>query len=485
MVSSKGLTSLTLTVRPYVVARFIGELCLSLAAMSAVPCAVTAALGELALSARLAVVAAVFAGLYLWLRRLPDPNHMQVNEALVTLAVTFVIAAAGMTWPLMAAGLSLPDAVFESVSAVTTTGLSTVAPIEGMPAGFLFTRAWLQWYGGLLIVVLALALMVEPGSVAKRLSTNDLDPNDLVGSTRVRARRALVVYGILSAVCCAVLMALGVGGFDALLHTMTAVSTAGFSSHSDSLAGVGGWPAQAATMVFCLAGAISFSVYAFPRRGQWWRFFTDLRVVTLVACCVLASALLAAAMALDGGYGWREIAANAPLVAVSAQTTTGFETISVAELGAAAQLVLIVAMTIGGNGGSTAGGIKTLRLLILIRLVQSFVLRASSGSHAVITPTLGGHRLSDEDFRGCGATVVLFTIAVAAGWFVFLLYDYPAGDALFEVVSALCTVGLSAGLTGPDLETPLKAVLCVLMLIGRLEVIAFVVLFYPRTWIRH
>ncbi len=484
MVSSRRLTSLMLVVRPPVVARFVGELSLSLAAMTVVPCGVSAALGETDLAARLAVVALIFAAVGLRLRRLPEPAGMQVNEALVTLALTFLLAAAGMTWPLMAAGLALPDAFFESVSAVTTTGLSTVVPIEGHSTGFLFTRAWLQWYGGLLIVVLALALVVEPGSVAKRLSTSDLDADDLIGSTRVRARRALTVYAILTAACFGVLLALGVGVFDALVHTMTAVSTAGFSNYENSLAGIGGWPARAAVMLFCLAGAISFSVYVFPRRGDWRRFLTDVRVVTLLGCCLAATAILALAMALGGNHDWRTIAANAPLIAISAQTTTGFETIPVAGFDPAAKLALIVAMTIGGNAASTAGGIKILRFLILVRLVQGFILRASSGSHAVITPTLGGHRLSDEDFRGCGSVVVLFTLAVAVGWFAFLLYGHAPADALFEVVSALCTVGLSAGLTGPDLETPLKLVLCALMLAGRLEVIAFVVLFYPRTWFK-
>lgn len=481
MATSKALASVSLTLRAPVVGRYVGELCPSLAAMAAVPAAVAFGLGDTDMALRFLIMAGVLAGLWGLSRRLPTAASLQTNEGLAVVALTFLLASLASAWPLAAAGMPFVDGLFEAVSAVTTTGLTTVPSVEAQGTAFLFARAWIQWYGGLLIVVLALALVVGPGAVARRLA-GDLDPEDLVGSTRIQARRSAAIYLGFSLAGFAALMLVGVGGFDAMAHTMTAISTAGFSTFDNSIAGLNNAAAEAILSVLCVAGAMSFALHYRILRGERHRLWRDERMIAMLAALALGTALTALAMMLVDGLGWRDALHHAPMLVVSAQTTTGFESLSPAGLSPAVLLVLIVCMAIGGQAGSTAGGLKLFRLLILLKLVQVQILRATAGRHAVLSPTVGGNRLEDADFRNAAGTVALFTLTVLAGWFAFLVYGHPPMPALFDVISAAFTVGLGAGTVGPDLETPLKLILCAVMLLGRLEIVAFLILLYPRSW---
>lgn len=482
MTTSKALASVSMPLRVNIAARYIGELCPSLAVMAAVPGVVALATGDTDMGTRFMLMAAVLAALWGLSRRLPIASGLQTNEGLVVVALTFLLASLASAWPLAAAGLPFVDGLFEAVSAVTTTGLSTLVTVEDKTPAFLFARAWLQWYGGLLIVVLALALLVGPGAVARRLA-GDLDPEDLVGSTRIQARRSAVVYLGFSVAGMAALLLVGVGWFDAMIHTMTAISTAGFANYNDSIAGLDNLAAEALLSVLCVLGAISFALHYRVLRGDYQRLWQDERILTMLAAILAGTALAALAMLLVDGLAWREALHHAPMLVISAQTTTGFQSTAVSALSPAVMLVLILAMAMGGQAGSTAGGLKIFRVLILLKLLQLHLLRATVGRHAVLTPTVGGNRLEDADFRSAAGTVAIFALVILAGWFAFLLYGHSPMASLFDVVSAAFTVGLGAGTVGPDLETPLKLVLCGLMLLGRLEIVAFLILLYPRTWV--
>ena len=141
-----------------------------------------------------------------------------------------------------------------------------------------------------------------------------------------------------------------------------------------------------------------------------------------------------------------------------------------------------MSMFIGGGIGSTTGGIKILRLLILLRLFQILLQRTTISSHAVSEARLGGKLLESDDIQRALLLIFLFLLVILFSWFAFLMFGYPAMDALFEVVSAIGTVGLSTGITGEDLPQVLKALLCIDMLVGRVEIVALLVVLYPATW---
>ena len=168
---------------------------------------------------------------------------------------------------------------------------------------------------------------------------------------------------------------------------------------------------------------------------------------------------------------------------MSAQTTTGFAPFPIATLDAASKLIVVVAMTVGGAVGSTAGGIKLLRAILVLRLLQLLLRRLSMPSRAVAELRVGGRRIEPDEALRALTFVLLFLAAALASWLPFVAAGYAPMDALFEVVSALGTVGLSTGISSPALAPALKTVLAADMLLGRVELVAMLILFYPATWL--
>ncbi|WP_240761493.1 potassium transporter TrkG [Nitrosococcus wardiae] len=198
--------------------------------------------------------------------RLSVPAQVQTNEALVVVALTFILAPLFMSFPLMGEGLSFVDALFEAVSAVTTTGLSTLATVEDKSQTFLFARAWMQWYGGLGIVVLSAALLMGQHVAARRLTepvgrAEGLIAEGLITTARTHARRMLVVYGVLTGWGLWVLWAIQGDFFSALIYGLSAVSTGGFSPSDESLLGLDTDVARWAVILLALGGAIPLPLY--------------------------------------------------------------------------------------------------------------------------------------------------------------------------------------------------------------------------------
>ena len=417
------------------------------------------------------------------LARLPAPSRIQSNEALTITALAFVLSPLLMSWPLMAIGISFTDALFEAISGVTTTGLSVVGNIEQRSSVFLFARAWMQWYGGLGIVVLSVALLMGHHAAARRLVDPVAGGEALVATARTHARHGILVYLCLTLLGLAVVWPLVGNGFTALLHVLAAVSTGGFSSFDNSLAGVDA-TAAAAIMGVALLGAVSLPLYWRIFHSGWSAglrtLYGDVELRALLICCLLAGGLLS-------WLAW-EHGAAAPwyqgmMMGLSAQSTTGFATLPVASMDPASKLVMIVSMLVGGSVGSTAGGFKLLRLLILLRMLQMMLRRSALPPHAVVEPYLAGQKLDADDLERALQLILLFIGIVVLSWMPFLVLGYDPLNALFEVASATGTVGLSSGISRPELEPVLKGVLCFDMLAGRLEIIALLVLIYPGNWI--
>jgi trk system potassium uptake protein TrkH len=473
--AAEQIETLCYAVRWRVLLKYLGMLGVVLAALNSVPFAVAALLGEFAVAGRYAMVLAALLALALPLARMAASDRLQVNEALAVVGLVFVLGSLVMSYPLGAAGDSWLDGWFEAVSGITTTGLSTAASVEDKSRAFLFARAWMQWYGGLGIVILSLALFLHNGVAGRRLMKTEATGDTLVSTTRTYARRVAIVYGVLT-VCAALGIWLAVGdGFVALAHSLSAVSTGGFSTFDDSLAGLEPG-AAAAIMGFSWLGAVSLPLYTLAWQKGPASLFRDPELRALIVATALLGTLLA--LWLPAGGGWLD----ALLMGMSAQSTTGFSTLAIGELDDASKLAMIGAMLAGGSAGSSAGGFKLLRLLLLLRLLQLVLARAAAPRHAVIDARLGGGRVDDEDLWRAMLLMVTFMLLVFLSWLAFVAHGYPALDALFEVASASGTVGLSTGIARPDLEPLLKAVLCFDMLAGRVEIFALLVVLYPCTW---
>ncbi len=478
-----GIAVLGYAVRMRAVAKYVGQVGVMLAGLMAVPLVLALVDGESAYALRFGVVCLLLAGFGLPLARLAAPAQIQANEALAVVALSYLLASAAFAVPLTAGGLAGLDALFEAVSGVTTTGLTTVADIERQPRVFLFARAWAQWIGGLGIVVLSVALLFGNQVAARRLVDPETAGENLAATMRVHARRVLAVYVALTLGGIGVVSATGVDGFEAIAHVLTAVSTGGFSTHGDSLAAFDGGLVRSALLAIALLGAVSLPLYYRGWVGGWRRFFQDPELRTLLVLSAAFALTLWGCLGAAPDLAPGERAAHAAWLALSAQSGTGFSTLRVAELGPLAMFVLLLPMAIGGSVGSTSGGVKLLRLLLLARLLQLLVRRTALPPHAVAEVRFGGRSVSGEELARALLLIVLFLLTVGLSWLPFVALGQAPLEALFEVVSAVGTVGLSSGVTAPDLDPVLKLVLIADMLLGRVEFVALLVLLYPRTWI--
>ncbi|MGD1967532.1 MAG: potassium transporter TrkG [Desulfobacterales bacterium] len=474
---------LTYAVRPLAILKYFGLLCFVLALMMIVPLAGSLLFGDFHVSLRYGMVVVAIFTLSVGLMRLPSPERLQTNEAMVVSALIFLIAPLAAVWPTMASGLGFLDALFETISAITTTGLSTTSTLADKPDSFLFARAWMQWVGGLGIVVLSLAVLIQPGMVAKRLGDMEDYEEDMIGSTRAHARRVFIVYAALTVVGVIVLGLLDTGWFEAILYCFAAVSTGGFAPHDASLAGLQSHLAQALIILLSVAGGISLILYQRLFHSDLRDTLKDHQLQGYFFLGLLMTLLLASSFWLQGNYNWKQALGHGALNALSAQSTAGFATLNLSEIDGGSKLVLVFSMFVGGSIGSTAGGIKILRLLILMRLFYLVIQRSGMPQNAVAEAQLGGRRLEADEIQNALCLVLVYMVFIVFSWMPFVVMGHHPLDSLFEVVSAIGTAGLSAGITDTGLHPFLKVVLCLDMLLGRLEIFAWLVLVFPGTWI--
>lgn len=468
-------------IRPRLIGHYFGQFCLIIAGLNLLTLAVAllTAPWQMTLSHLLISVVLVLA--WFMLRQVKVSADIQMNEAMVLVVLAFLSVALIMTIPLLVVGTPFIDALFESTSAITTTGLSTLPGLDGQPLIFSFSRAWMQWYGGLGIVVFSLALVIRPGRSALRLASLD-EPEDLLGGTRVHARRVLGIYCLLT--LAGILLWLLFGGSlrNAVLYTLSAVSTGGFAPTAGSFADLPHMRLAWVATLTTTAGMLPLMLY-----HQLWRngLRALLNNIELRLLCILIvgfTALMCLTL-WQHGYALSAALQHASLMVLSAQSTSGFSSLDVSSLDNTAKLLLIFAMGIGGGVGSTAGGIKLLRLLILITLVRHLIHSISVPANTVIEQKIGKRIIHSAEARDALMIILLFVGVIMLSWLTFVAYDYPPLDALFEVVSATATTGLSTGISTQELPTFLKAVLCVDMFVGRLECVAWLVFFYHRTWL--
>ncbi|MDX2464453.1 MAG: potassium transporter TrkG [Porticoccus sp.] len=470
-------SAMMFTVRPGILLRLLFDMYGILALLTLVPFLVAAFTNSVSTNAYLLVIGLLTV---CWLigRFMPAAEDIQRNEALAMVAMLFISASLLFSIPVMTYGVSFLDAWFEAVSGVTTTGLSTLSVVD-MPTALLFGRGWMQWLGGVGVVVLALAMFLRPGHASSQLGFSDREKDELVGGTRAHAKRVVIIYLLLTTLGIVALYLAGASLLDSIVHSMTAVSTGGFANYADSLGSV---TASQLTIVniLCVAGAISFHVYYRSLLVSRGRFAGDNQLYALLGVILLVSSavwLLSNLTSLDLRF------ADILTLVVSSQTTAGFSPIAVAGLPGWLLLMLCLCMAIGGGIGSTSGGLKLSRFIMMLRMARLALTRSALSENVLLARDSSGARIDAEEMGDVLALLTWFLIALLTSWMAFLVYGYPPAESLFEVTSALATAGLSTGITNESLPAVLKFVLCCNMLLGRVEILAILILLSPHSWI--
>ncbi|KPK17336.1 MAG: hypothetical protein AMJ62_01380 [Myxococcales bacterium SG8_38] len=440
------------------------------------PAAVGWVSGEFVVAGLLSGLSVLALGLGHWGRALLA-RELAAREAFLVTALAYPIfsIAGGVAFLPVAPFI---DGFFESMSGFTTTGLSVV-PIEDMPRTLRFLRSYMQWIGGAGIVILTVALLsaTRPAGFRFRLYGSGSEDERIAGSVRSTARDLLKIYALLTGAVCSALVVVGVPIEDAVLHGLATVSTGGFSPHAASIGLYVNEPlVLIVTMAGMLLGATSFSNYqriARRRKSQNQETERDPQILAL-AIVVLAGAPL---LFVLEGRGW-----HAAFDTVSAITTTGFSLDDPAGWSPTRKFFTTLWMIIGGSTGSTAGGLKIMRFLVLLTLMRWTIHRLMLPAEARIALKYAGTPIEAEPLRHLLGFIVAYLALLLAGSAALVFAGFNPGDALFESASAVGTVGLSCGITDATLPAWLKLVLSFQMWAGRLEVIPVLVVFYPATW---
>lgn len=479
-------------INPKAVLRRLGQITIGIGIVQAAPAVVALIFGEIRIAAVYSAVAlAVLLAGHFMSRRLPE-EELEIKEALVLAALIFPLSAIVSAVPIyLSTDMSALDAFFESVSGVTTTGLS-VAPPDLGPV-FLFSRSWLQWIGGIGIVVLVLSILIRPGTTAFRIYATNVGDEKIKPSVVAAAKLLGKVYIIITLISITLLMLSGMSPFDAVCHALCSVSTGGFSTRPESIGAFSGWLVPATIALCCVMGSINFGLYPQALKDPLI-LLKNVQVRYFIAIAAVGTAIFSFTL-VEADYPDdkllvtsqdrtpAEIASISAFTALSALTTSGFSATDVGELPESSKLLLSALMWIGGGVGSTAGGIKIFRMIILFKLVHLTFMRLFLPSETVTPLKVGEEIVEEEELNRITAFVLLYIMILVLSTFAFTLQGVETSDALFEVSSALGTVGLSSGVTGAEIPDLLKIILCVDMLLGRIEIVPLLVLFMPRTWI--
>ncbi|WP_336056644.1 TrkH family potassium uptake protein [Nitratireductor sp. CH_MIT9313-5] len=394
--------------------------------------------------------------------------------------------------PLIASSLELKlaDAVFESVSAATATGGTVIVGLDGLPPGLLLWRSILQWIGGLGVIALGLFILpfLNVGGVSYfKIESSDIEdrPFDRFSTFAV----ALVsIYAALTVACGFAYAAAGMTAFDALNHALTTVATAGFSTHDASM----GYYADNYAILwvgtfFMFLAALPFSILIlFLVRGRL-DSLRDPQIRVYGGYVLIFVLTVAIYLRITDDRPFLDALTHAAFNFVSIITTTGYATEDYGQWGPFAVAAAFVAMFLGGCSGSTTGGIKAYRFLILFELLANG-LRRFVYPNTVLTVRYGDRPVEDDLQRA----VVLFMSAFLVIWAVIILMLAATGLDLVTAVSAALTgltnVGPGLGpVIGPagnfaPLSDAAKWIMALAMLLGRLEILAVLVIFTPVFW---
>ena len=414
------------------------------------------------------------------------------RESFISVFIAWFLFALFGSFPFFLSGEipSFSNAFFESVSGITTTGASVLTDIDSMSQGLLFWRSLIQWLGGLGIVVFSLALLPLLGGEAGQLF--DAESSGLVHDkfrpriTAVAKRLWSIYLGL--TLLLTILLYLGpMDWFDAICHAFTTISTGGFSTKQASLAYWDSFYIEGISVLFMVIGATNFTLLYFLFKGKFRRFFRDEELRWYLGIIAVVSLLIAVCLYKNGFYPEiTQTLRNSVFQVVSIFTTTGFSTGDFTEWGPFYWIVFILLMVVCGCAGSTSGGMKTIRAVVL---AKNTVAEFSRLIHprAIIPVRLNKKALSFGVVQRLLAFAFLYICIIFFSWLILTLSGMPFSEALGASVSGISNVGPGLGSISPSgsyAEIPLfaKWYLSILMIIGRLEIFTVLILFSPDFW---
>ncbi|ALO44708.1 TrkH family potassium uptake protein [Pseudohongiella spirulinae] len=433
-------------------------------------------------------------GFALWLLTLRSRKEMRTRDGFLVVTLFWTVLSTFGALPFLFSldvRLSITDAVFESFSGLTTTGATVMTGLEMLPNSILFYRAQLQWLGGMGIVALAVAVLPMLGIGGMQLyraeSPGPVKNDNLVPRLAETAKALWYIYLSLTAACTLAYWGAGMSLFDAICHSFTTVAIGGFSNYDASIGYFDSNTINLIAVFFMFIAGINFALHftAWQRRSLI-QYLQDPETKFYAGVLGGVALFTITVLYATQTYDIQNALVHGLFQTVSIATTTGYSTADFNSWPYALPYLLIYASIIGACAGSTGGGMKVIRILLIFKQGIREIKRLIH-PNAIITVKLGRRMVPDNVIEAVWGFFAVY-VMVYMGLLIVLLAMGMEVLTAFSAVGA-CLNNLGPGLEGvaanyADISDPAKWVLCLAMLLGRLEIFTLLVLFMPMFWRR-
>jgi len=401
------------------------------------------------------------------LKRVTRHENLKLHHTMAVSALSWLIASFIGAIPLY---LSIPyfsyvDAVYESMSAWTTTGMTLIPNVEVLPKSVLFWRSFQQWIGGVGILVLSALVLARSGTVAYLLYASEARQERIMPSAIGTIKTIVWIYILYTILGVLLLYLTGLSFWEALNLTMTGICTGGMSISNYSFP-YSDFAKIIMIGIMMVGGIISFSIH---HRILTGKYFNDIQTKYALIVIGITSIIIS-------------IKDNVPIIdslftVVSAMTSTGFTTINIENLSNLSLFLIIFLMLIGGGAGTTTGGVKIIRFLVILKALWYEIKEVIYPKSAVIHEHLDDIELDYKIIREAFVVFFLYCLSSFLMALTFVYLGYSPYDAIFDAVSFTSNIGMSLGVI--NINSPIigKIAGIVAMWIGRLEIIPVLVLF--------
>lgn len=420
------------------------------------------------------------------------------KEALASIGLSWILATlvGALPYIFIMPGIGFADAVFESASGFTTTGASVFPVVEKLPRSLLFWRSLSQWIGGLGVIVFFVAILSFLGAGAKLLFSNESSAQAAdLGSERVQTGvwRIVRLYLLLSLLCTLAFHVAGMSLYDAVNHMCTVLSTGGFSTHTASVAWFHSPLIEWLVILFMAIGGTSFVLLLKIRYGDSHILRSNTEFKAYYAILALATLVCVVFNAMQTGHRpglaeTHDIVRDSAFAVVSVMTTTGYATKDWNLWLPVLHSVLLLLMVIGGCTGSTGGGVKVLRFVTTLRYARQLIER-SYRSNVVRSIRVNARPVSPQDCEESNGFLLLMALIVCLGMILMAMFEphMSLEGSISATLACVFNVGPGLAEVGPthcyqDLHIVTKYMLSLLMILGRVELFAVLVLFSPSIW---
>ena len=422
-----------------------------------------------------------------------NTGGLYARDGFAIVALGWILLSAFGALPFLLSGAipRVEDALFESISGFTTTGASILREVESLPRGILFWRSFTHWMGGMGVLVMMIAIMpsVKANTIhILKAESPGPTPGKLVPKVSQTAKILYLIYILLTATQVVFLVAGGMPLYDSLVHSFSTAGTGGFSSRNLSVAAYGSDYIEIVITVFMFLFGVNFTLYYTAFKGGLKSALRDEELRYYFLTVAAATALIALNIYGTVYASAGESVQHAAFQVSSLITTTGFATADFNLWPVFSQLILLLLMFVGASAGSTGGGIKVVRVVVLFKVIKRELTRVIH-PRAVRTIKLNGRLVDEEVVSGVMAFFYFYILIFVAAVLTVALEGEDIVTTVTSVIATLNNVGPGLGRVGPmgnfaDLSVLSKAVLSLCMLIGRLEIYPIMLLMFPSFWKR-